>query len=60
MKAKNENLLGRFVELLGDEGHWWYVESDNGNRIEVVAHEFKEGLFPPREIVSKRFILQTK
>ena len=59
MELDNVNLLGRFVELLGDEGEWWEVESDNGNRVEVVSSTFK-GTFPPREIVSKRFILRIK
>ena len=59
MKLDNVNLFGRFVELFGDEGEWWEVESDNGDRVEVVCSTFK-GTFPPREIVSKRFILRIK
>ncbi len=55
-----DTLEGDLVELLGDEGEWYYVESDNGDRIEVVAHNFKGGAFPPREIVSKEFILRIK
>lgn len=55
-----DTLEGDLVELEGDEGEWWYVESDNGDRIEVVAHDFKGGKFPPREIVSKKFILRIK
>lgn len=52
-------MKGTFVELFGDEGEWYYVESDNGDRIEVVCATSKLAI-PPREIVSKRFILRIK
>lgn len=59
MKLDNVNLLGKFIELFGDEGEWYYVESDNGDRVEVVCATSKLAI-PPREIVSKRFILRIK
>ena len=54
-----EDLTGKFVELKGDEGIWYEVESDNGNRVEVVAINTKLK-FPPREVANKKFILQVK
>lgn len=54
-----EDLTGKFVELKGDEGIWYEVESDNGNRVEVVAVDTNLK-FPPREVVNKKFILQIK
>ena len=55
----NINLTGNLVELYGDKGLWYKVESDNGDRVEVVCVNTNLPL-PPREIVSKRFILQVK
>ena len=55
----NNNLTGKLVELYGDEGLWYRVDSDNGDRVEVVCVNTNLPL-PPREIVSKRFILQVK
>lgn len=55
-----DSLVGDLVELLGDEGEWYEVTHESEDKIEVVAHDFKEGAFPPREIVSKKFILRIK
>lgn len=54
-----DSIQGTLVELFGDEGEWYYVESDNGDRVEVVSATSKLAI-PPREIVSKRFILRIK
>ena len=57
VNKQNEDLTGKFVELIGDEGFWWEVTSDNGNRIEVTSLNTKLRL-PPSEITNKKFILQ--
>lgn len=54
--VNNKDLTGKYVELLGDEGVWWKVTSDNGNRVEVTCVTTSLPL-APTDICSKRFIL---
>lgn len=51
----NANLTGLYVELFGDEGEWWKVTSDNGNRVEVTCVTSSLAI-APRDICAKRFI----
>ena len=57
VNKEKEDLTGKFVELIGDEGSWWIVTSDNGNRVEVTVVNTKLSL-PPSEITNKKFILK--
>lgn len=52
----NDDLTGKYVELLGDEGIWWKVTSDNGNRVEVTCVTTNLPL-APTDICSKTCIL---